>query len=412
MKQKLTERELRGAVYERVQQILSEALDGTDSKALTSFILQPKYTNFIKTACHIIAWKGVDFDLNIRGNDYQIAKRMIDSYIAAKQEAMKSSNPKDNVARVKEAWRTKNNCEGLVDSEKEAFERFSQFKEEGYEFISKYLGNKTNSSKQMEKAAGLALFGKESDLSEFHIMHGAVFCVRDFFRWVNAGKPDFERTKAGKLKKGDSPLRQAGITGRIVNKDNFNDGSDSGENENSEFWRDVKAVLDNRGIDTIEMAKAIVGGGGRENQEDLKSVMLLISKYRSLTSGSRQSVNAFRTSAYDVMYELTDKIKELQAEQAIEQLLSGNQSKGDDELNEGITCDESSLNNEEKAQLVENSRKIKKILAESYDLADKIGEKRYKAIFGKILEFLLKSERDPARVEAMNRASKSDDYDE
>lgn len=389
MRQRLTEEELRNTVYERVKRALSEAYGEDGDGSVTAFILQPQYTNFIKTACHIIAWKGIDFDLNIRGNDYRIAKQMIDSYIAAKQEAMKSSNPKENVARVKEAWRTKKGCEGLVDSEREAFERFTQFKEEGYEFISSYLGNKNNSSKQMEKAAGLALFGKETDLNEFHIMHGAVFCVRDFFRWVDAGKPGFERTQAGKLKKGDAPLRAAGITGRIVNQDELGGGSEE-QSEGSELWRDVKSILDNRSMDSIEIAKAIVGGSIRENQEDFQEIVLYISEYRSLSKGSKQNSDAFRTSAYDTLDKLVEKINELHAEEAVSQLLAGGEG-----LNEGRLPDDDTLHNDEKAQLVENSRKIKHLLAEGYDLADKIGDMKYKTLYGKMLEALLKAERKP-----------------
>jgi hypothetical protein len=410
MKQKLTENELKGVIYARVKRLL-ESLDG-DDKVVSAFILQPQYTNFIKTACHIIAWKGIDFDLNIRGNDYKVAKHMIDSYIAAKQTAMKSSNPKENVARVKDAWRKKSGCEGLVDSEKEAFERFTQFKEEGYDFISRYLGNKNNSSKQMEKAAGLALFGDKSDLSEFHIMHGAVFCVRDFFRWVNAGKPDFDRTKTGKLKAGDSPLRKAGITGRIINTNDL-DGDPGVEDSGNELWRDVKALLDDRTKDSIEIAKAIVGGSVREKQEDFKEVLMNINEYRKLIVGSKQNSDAFRTSAYDALDKLTEKIKELRAESVVSQLLSGQEPEGEDEeLNEGRQPDDSPLHNEEKSQLVENSRRIKILLAETYDLADKINDQRSKAIFGKILEFLLKSERDPRAVEAMRKAGRmTDDED-
>lgn len=395
MKQKLTESELRSAVYERVKRALSEAFGDEGDNSASAFILQPQYTNFIKTACHIIAWKGIDFDLNIRGNEYRIAKQMIDSYISAKQEAMKSANPKENVAKVKEAWRTKKGCEGLVDSEKEAFERFTQFKEEGYEFISKYLGNKNNSSKQMEKAAGLALFGKESDLSEFHIMHGAVFCVRDFFRWIDAGKPGFERTLAGKLKKGDAPLRQAGITGRIVNKDELG-GETGNQGEGSELWRDVKALLDDRTKDSVGIAKALVGGSIRENQEAFQEIMLYISEYRTLSKGSKQNSDAFRTSAYDTLDKLVGKIEEMQAQGVVSELLSGsNQTEGAGELNEGHMQGDSPLHNDEKAQLVENSRQIKRLLSEGYDLADKIGDMKYKTLYGKMLEALLKVERKP-----------------
>ena len=389
MKQRLTEEELRNAVYERVKRALSEAYGEVGDDSVTAFILQPQYTNFIKTACHIIAWKGIDFDLNIRGNEYRIAKQMIDSYIAAKQEAMKSSNPKENVARVKEAWRTKKGCEGLVDSEREAFERFTQFKEEGYEFISSYLGNKNNSSKQMEKAAGLALFGKETDLNEFHIMHGAVFCVRDFFRWVNAGKPGFERTQAGKLKKGDAPLRKAGITGIMVNKDELGKETNSQE-EGSELWRDVKALLDDSTKDSVGIAKALVGGSIRENQEAFQEIMLCVSEYRTLSKGSKQNSDAFRISAYDTLDKLVEKIKELHTEEVVGQLLAGGEG-----LNEGRLPDDDTLHNDEKAQLAENSRKIKQLLAEGYDLADKTGDMRYKTLYGKMLEALLKIERKP-----------------
>ena len=395
MKQQLTESELRSAVYERVKRALSEAFGDNEDNSVSAFILQPQYTNFIKTACHIIAWKGVDFDLNIRGNEYRIAKHMIDSYIAAKQEAMKSSNPKENVARVKNVWRTKQGCEGLVDSEKEAFERFTQFKEEGYEFISKYLGNKNNSSKQMEKAAGLALFGKESNLSEFHIMHGAVFCVRDFFRWANAGKPGFERTQAGKIKKGDAPLRQAGITGRIVNNVELG-GETNSQGEGSELWRDVKALLDDRTKDSVGMAKALVGGSIRENQEVFQEILLYISEYRTLSKGSKQNSDAFRTSAYDTLDKLVGKIEEIHAQGVVSELLSGsNQTEGAGGLNEGRMQDDSPLHNDEKVQLAENSRQIKHLLSEGYDLADKIGDMKYKTLYGKMLEALLKVERKP-----------------
>lgn len=389
MKQRLTEEELRNTVYERVKMVLSEAYGEVGDDSVTAFILQPQYTNFIKTACHIIAWKGIDFDLNIRGNEYRIAKHMIDSYIAAKQEAMRSSNPKENVARVKDAWRTKKGCEGLVDSEREAFERFTQFKEEGYEFISSYLGDKKNSSKQMEKAAGLALFGQETDLNEFHIMHGAVFCVRDFFRWVDAGKPEFKRTQAGKLKKGDAPLMAAGITGGIVNKDELGNETNSQE-EGSELWRDVKALLDDRTKDSVGMAKALVGGSIRENQDAFQEIMLYISEYRTLSKGSKQNSDAFRTSAYDTLDKLVGKIEELHAEEVVNQLLSGGE-----ELNEGRLPDGDTLHNNEKAQLIENSRKIKHLLAEGYDLADKIGDMKYKTLYGKMLEALLKAGRKP-----------------
>lgn len=398
MKQQLTESELRSAVYERVKRALSEAFGNEGDNSASAFILQPQYTNFIKTACHIIAWKGIDFDLNIRGNEYRIAKQMIDSYISEKQEAMKSSNPKEGVAMVKETWRNKRGCEGLVDSEKEAFEMFTQFKNEGYEFISRYLGKKNNSSKQMEKSAGLALFGKESDLSEFHIMHGAVFCVRDFFRWVKAGKPDFERTQAGKLKKGDAPLRQAGITGKMVNKDEL--GSEAENNrEGSELWRDVKALLDERSIDSVGMAKALVGGSIRENQDAFQEIMLCISEYRTLIKGSKQNSDAFRTSAYDVLDKLVSKIEELHTESVVGQLLSGssqavngNNAGG---MNEGRLSDDSALQNEEKAKLAENSRNIKQLLAEGYELAEKIGDVKYKTLYGKMLEAMLKIERKP-----------------
>lgn len=396
MKQKLTETDLRNVVYERIKKILSESFGVSDDNSESSFILQPKYTNFIKTACHVLAWKGLDFNLNIKGPEYRTAKQLIDSYLSAKQEAIKSSNPKENVAKVKETWRNKRGCEGLVDSEKEAFELFSQFKNEGYEFISKYLGNKNNASKQMEKSAGLALFGKESDLPEFNIMHGAVFCVRDFFKWVNAGKPDFERTSDGKLKRGDGPLKDSDIDGGIVNKDELM----SAKKNEPELWRDVKSLLDNRRISPISIAKVLIGGNAKGGQEDLKELMSYISEYRTLITGSKQNKDAFRTNAYDTLDKLVDKIKEMGAESAVKGLLSMSQSS---EINEGRLPDMSALHNEEKAELLENTRKIKILLAKSYDLADQINDFRFKKLFGKMLEVLLKAERDQERVALMKR---------
>lgn len=219
MKIKLTKEGLKARIYEEVQRMLSERL-GDDDNMSSAFILQPQYTDFIKNACHILAWKGLNFNLNIRGMEFKVAQKLVGTYLREKQEAMKSENPKESVAAVKDRWRKKAGCEGLVDSEKKAFELFKGFKENGYDFISRFLGGKNSASKQMEKEAGLALFGDEkglegSTLNEFHIMNGAVFCVRDFFRWVEAGMPDFERTSSGKLMRNDNVLNKVGVNGGV-----------------------------------------------------------------------------------------------------------------------------------------------------------------------------------------------------
>jgi hypothetical protein len=85
-----------------------------------------------------------------------------------------------------------------------------------------------------------------------------------------------------------------------------------------------------------------------------------------------------------------EKIKELHTEEVVSQLLAGGEG-----LNEGRLPDDDTLHNDEKAQLAENSRKIKQLLAEGYDLADKTGDMRYKTLYGKMLEALLKIERKP-----------------
>jgi hypothetical protein len=214
---------------------------------------------------------------------------------------MKSSNPKENVARVKEMWRNKKGCEGLVDAEKEAFERFTQFKEEGYEFISRYLGNKNNASKQMEKAAGLALFGKESDLNQFHIMHGAVFCVRDFFKWVDAGRPDVSFGQRKVL--GDK-------FGAMVNKDELGNAETAGPEDLS---TKLKNVLDNSTISDNQLALELAGD--KTDKDTILKLMYLIGQYKKNKGEGARNVMAFNK-----LDELAAMIQELGSENVIDTL--------------------------------------------------------------------------------------------
>lgn len=406
MERKLTETELRNAIYERVKNMLSEGPMGQYGEVSSVFVLDKRYADFIRIACHILAWKGLDFNLNISGIPYKTAQGLIESFVSEKKKAKTSStsseNAMENLRRLRNAWRQKGgDYEAVVNSEKEANDLYKQFNEEGYYFIKRFLGSATNSSKQMEKEAGLALFGEQSGLKEFYIKNGAVFCVRDFFQWVKAGKPDFERDKNGKLKRGEQPLQQAGITGKIVNKDDLLDRSESQDGE-SELWNNVKALLDDRTINSIEIAKSIVGGSIRDNQEDFQEIMLYVSEYRNLSKGSKQHSDAFRASAYDTLDKLVEKITEMHRESAIDQLISpSRQASSQNGVNEGRLPDASPLQNEEKSQLIENIRKIKILLAESYELADKVNDQRFKSLLGKMLEAVLKAERDPKKVEAM-----------
>jgi hypothetical protein len=328
--------------------------------------------------------------------EFKVAQKLVGTYLREKQEAMKSGNPKESVAVVKDKWRKKAGCEGLVDSEKKAFELFKGFKENGYNFISRFLGGKNSASKQMEKEAGLALFGDEkglegSTLNEFHIMNGAVFCVRDFFRWVEAGMPDFERTSSGKLMRNDNVLKKAGVNGGVESKDELGNEKPSGEE--TDLWKSVKALLDDYNTDAIGLAKAIVGGSIREHQEDFQEIMLHISEYKKLIRGSNQNSDAFRTSAYEELDKLVEKIKELHAEPAISQFTSGErQSVVSEEVEEGRLPDGSNLHTEEKTNLIEKTRELKALAAECYDLADKVDDRKFKALFGKIIEAILKAE--------------------
>ena len=305
MKRKLTETELRNAIYERVKAAITEGFE-SDGRYFSSAIeIKPQYRDFMMAASHIIAWKGADFNVQVGGIEFETAKKMVDEFInkkvKAKERSGSSEEAKRNLKALRERWRSLGGVyEEVVDSERDGVELFKAFNKEGFDYISKHIGSKTDEWRQKQKSSGLALFGVKCDFPPRFIANGAVFCLRDFAKWIENGRPSVDAEDDGRV---------------------------------------------------------------ASNSEELSDI------------------------------EQGDEIR----------------NSHEEEVNEGRMPDESVLHNEEKAQLVENTRKMKILLAESYDLADRIDDFRSKKLFGKILEAILKYERDPKKVELMMKAGIDDD---